>query len=88
MQSDLPETEGQGTGCGPGYHHGDPTELYLTLLYSVLCVARTAVPPGHDDSRGQGRHQEAGDVLQPAAEGGLPPESDGEGNIDALIIHD
>ena len=90
MQSDLPETEGQGTGCGPGYHHGE-LELYLTvqcILLTVLYVARTVVPAGHDDGRGESRHQEAGDVLQPAAEGGLPPKSDGEGNTYAFSVHD
>ena len=50
--------------------------------------ARPALPPGHDDCGAEGGHQEAGDVLQPAAEGRLPSESDGQGNIDAVSLND
>ena len=53
-----------------------------------LCLARPPVPPGHDHGRGEGGHQEAGDVLQSTTEGGLPPESDGKGNTDAVALYD
>ena len=59
-----------------------------TLYLALLCLARTVVPTGHDDCRGESVHQEAGDVLKPTAEGGLPSESDGEGNTHALPVHD
>ena len=57
-------------------------------LVTVLCLARTAVSPGHDDGRGEGGHQEAGDVLQSTTEGGLPSESDGEGDTDVVALDD
>ena len=55
---------------------------------TVLCLARPAVPAGHDDGRGEGGHQEAGDVLQSTTEGGLSPESDGEGDTDVVALDD
>ena len=55
---------------------------------TLLCVARTALPHGHDDGHREGGHQEAGDVLQSTTEGGLPSESDGEGDTDVVALDD